>query len=50
MLEYDRINVSEGIGINKTDDKCGSVLFISIITLLRRILVIKHVYAIVWLS
>lgn len=50
MLEYDGINVSEGIDINKTDDECGSVLFISIITLLRRILVIKHVYAIVWLS
>ena len=47
MLEYDRIDLSEGIDVNKCKDtskKC-SLCHVSIIILFLKILIIKEIYA-----
>ena len=46
MLEYDRIDLSEGIDFNKCEDtskKCN--FLVSIIILCLKILIIKDIYA-----
>ena len=45
MLEYDRIDLSEGIDVNKCEDtsrKCN--FYVSIIILCLKILIIKNIY------
>ena len=45
MLEYDRIDLSEGIDVNKCKDKGENVIYVSIIILCLKILIIKDINA-----
>ena len=48
MLEYDRIDLSEGIDVNKCEDtskKKKNVIYANIIILCLKILIIKDIYA-----
>ena len=47
MLEYDRIDVSEGIDINKTSKSKKSVKFVIIGTLKTLVLSINHIFAMI---
>ena len=45
MLEYDRIDLSEGIDVNKREEHRKNVIYASIIILCLKILIIKDIYA-----
>ena len=44
MLEYDRIDISEGIDVNKSEDTSKNVVYASIIILCLKILIMKDIY------
>ena len=44
MLEYDRIDLSEGIDVNKCEDDRENVVYASIIISCLKILIIKDIY------
>ena len=44
MLEYDRIDLSEGIEVNKCEDISKNVIYANIIILCLKILIIKDIY------
>ena len=46
MLEYDRINLSEGTDVNKCEDTSKICNYANIIILCLKILIIKDIYAI----
>ena len=45
MLEYDRIDLSEGIDVNKCKDTSKNVIYASIIISFLKILIMKYIYA-----
>ena len=45
MLEYDRIDLSEGIDVNKCEDTSKKLIYPNIIILCLIILIIKDIYA-----
>ena len=45
MLEYNRIDLSEGIDVNKWEDTSKNVIYANIIILCLKILIIKGIYA-----
>ena len=45
MLEYDRIDLSEGNDVNKCEDTSKNVIYVSIIILCLQVLIIKDIYA-----
>ena len=49
MLEYDRIDISEGIDINKTNasKECDIIIIITIGTFQIEVLSMNHIFAIV---
>ena len=44
MLEYDRLDLSEGIDVNKCEDTSKNVIYANIIILCLKILIIKDIY------
>ena len=44
MLEYDRIDLSEGIDVNKCEDTSKKLIYASIIIACLKILIIKDIY------
>ena len=44
MLEYDRIDISEGIDVNKCEYTSKKIIYASIIIACLKILIIKDIY------
>ena len=47
MLEYDKIDINEGINVNKINYSVKNLLYVTIGILLIEILIIKNTYAMV---
>ena len=47
MLEYGRIDISEGIDVNKTNASKGYLIFVTIGILKILVLSLKHIFAMV---